>query len=79
MSHTFARQVTAVHKANIMKKADGLFLECCREAAALAPDIKYEEIIVDNACMQLVRDPTQVGRWGGRQSGFACTPTENQM
>ncbi|MEW5310160.1 MAG: hypothetical protein WDW38_001985 [Sanguina aurantia] len=53
------RKVTAVHKANIMKKADGLFLECCREAAALAPDIKYEEIIVDNACMQLVRDPTQ--------------------
>jgi isocitrate dehydrogenase (NAD+) len=52
-------KVTSVHKANIMKKADGLFLECCREVAAVNPEIKYEEIIVDNACMQLVSDPTQ--------------------
>ncbi len=52
-------QVSAVHKANIMKKADGLFLECCREAATRYPDIKYEELIVDNACMQLVSNPTQ--------------------
>ncbi|GIL58440.1 hypothetical protein Vafri_13578 [Volvox africanus] len=53
------QKVSAVHKANIMKKADGLFLECCREAATKYPDIKYEELIVDNACMQLVSNPTQ--------------------
>ncbi|KXZ50322.1 hypothetical protein GPECTOR_17g961 [Gonium pectorale] len=53
------QKVSAVHKANIMKKADGLFLECCREAATRYPDIKYEEVIVDNACMQLVSNPTQ--------------------
>ncbi|KAJ9530103.1 hypothetical protein QJQ45_023379 [Haematococcus lacustris] len=49
------QKVSAVHKANIMKKADGLFLECCREVAAKYPDITYDELIVDNACMQLVR------------------------
>ncbi|GFH07891.1 isocitrate dehydrogenase [NAD] subunit, mitochondrial [Haematococcus lacustris] len=53
------QKVSAVHKANIMKKADGLFLECCREVAAKYPDITYDELIVDNACMQLVRDPGQ--------------------
>lgn len=42
-----------------MKKADGLFIECTRNASEMYPDIKYEELIVDNACMQLVRDPTQ--------------------
>ena len=42
-----------------MKKADGLFIECCREVHEKYPDIKYEELIVDNACMQLVSDPTQ--------------------
>lgn len=52
-------KVTAVHKANIMKKADGLFLQCCREVSEKYPEIKYDEIIVDNACMQLVRDPSQ--------------------
>ncbi|GFR48409.1 hypothetical protein Agub_g10303 [Astrephomene gubernaculifera] len=52
-------KVSAVHKANIMKKADGLFLECCREVATKYSDIKYEEVIVDNACMQLVSNPTQ--------------------
>jgi isocitrate dehydrogenase (NAD+) len=52
-------KVTAVHKANIMKKADGLFLQCVREESENHPDIKYEEIIVDNACMQLVKNPTQ--------------------
>lgn len=52
-------KISAIHKANIMKKADGLFLECCREVADKYPEIKYEELIVDNACMQLVRDPTQ--------------------
>lgn len=51
--------VTAVHKANIMKLADGLFLESCREVAKSYPGIKYNEIIVDNCCMQLVARPEQ--------------------
>ncbi|KAI8475686.1 MAG: isocitrate dehydrogenase, NAD-dependent [Monoraphidium minutum] len=53
------QMVSAIHKANIMKKADGLFIECCREVAEKYPHIKYEEVIVDNACMQLVRDPSR--------------------
>lgn len=53
------KKVTAVHKANIMKLADGLFLESCREIAAKYPEIQYEEIIVDNCCMQLVSRPEQ--------------------
>jgi isocitrate dehydrogenase (NAD+) len=50
-------KVTAIHKANIMKLSDGLFLKCCREVAARFPDIQYTELIVDNACMQLVMRP----------------------
>jgi isocitrate dehydrogenase (NAD+) len=50
-------KVTAVHKANIMKMGDGLFLKCCREAASQFPAIAYRELIVDNACMQLVMRP----------------------
>lgn len=53
------KKVSSVHKANIMKKADGLFLECCREVREKYPEIEYNELIVDNACMQLVKDPTQ--------------------
>ncbi|KAJ7514831.1 hypothetical protein O6H91_23G061400 [Diphasiastrum complanatum] len=53
------KTVTAVHKANIMKLADGLFLESCREVAKKYPGIKYNEIIVDNCCMQLVSRPQQ--------------------
>jgi isocitrate dehydrogenase (NAD+) len=53
------KKVTAVHKANIMKLSDGLFLDCCRAVAARFPDVKYEEMIVDNTCMQLVLDPTR--------------------
>ncbi|MQL79408.1 hypothetical protein Taro_011837 [Colocasia esculenta] len=53
------KKVTAVHKANIMKLADGLFLESCREIAKKYPGIKYDEIIVDNCCMQLVSKPEQ--------------------
>jgi isocitrate dehydrogenase (NAD+) len=49
--------VVAIHKANIMKKTDGLFLQCCREVAAGFPQIEYGELIVDNACMQLVMRP----------------------
>jgi isocitrate dehydrogenase (NAD+) len=53
------KRVTAVHKANIMKLSDGLFLDCCRNVAEGYADIKYDEIIVDNCCMQLVLDPTR--------------------
>lgn len=52
-------KVTAIHKANIMKLSDGLFLECCRDVARHYADIEYEECIVDNACMQLVTNPGQ--------------------
>ena len=51
------KKVTAIHKANIMKLSDGLFLKCCREVAADYKDILYNELIVDNACMQLVMRP----------------------
>ncbi len=51
------KQVTLVHKANIMKQSDGLFLAVGREIAAQNPTIRFESIIADNACMQLVRDP----------------------
>jgi isocitrate dehydrogenase (NAD+) len=51
------RKVTAVHKANIMKHTDGLFLEVAREVAKGYPDIEFEDRIVDNMCMQLVQKP----------------------
>lgn len=51
------RQVAAIHKANIMKLADGLFLRCARETAQQYPEIEYKELIVDNASMQLVIRP----------------------
>jgi isocitrate dehydrogenase (NAD+) len=51
------KKVEAIHKANIMKMTDGLFLRCCREVAAGFPEIEYGELIVDNACMQLVMRP----------------------
>lgn len=51
------KKVTAVHKANIMKCSDGLFLDCAREIAAQYPHLTYEEVIVDNMCMQLVMYP----------------------
>jgi isocitrate dehydrogenase (NAD+) len=53
------KKVTAVHKANIMKKSDGLFLQCCRRVAASYPEIRHDERIVDNTCMQLVMNPQQ--------------------
>ena len=53
------KKVAAIHKANIMKLADGLFLRCCREVAARFPQIEYRELIVDNASMQLVIRPEQ--------------------
>src|SRR5262249_2752258 len=51
------RRVTAIHKANIMKLSDGLFLECVRKTAKDYPEIQNDERIVDNACMQLVMIP----------------------
>ncbi|MEK6286509.1 MAG: isocitrate dehydrogenase (NAD(+)) [Acidobacteriota bacterium] len=53
------RKITAIHKANIMKLSDGLFLRCFREVAEDYPEIEANDLIVDNACMQLVIDPTQ--------------------
>ncbi|XP_060075423.1 isocitrate dehydrogenase [NAD] subunit gamma, mitochondrial-like [Ylistrum balloti] len=53
------KKVTAIHKANIMKMGDGLFLECCRQVACLYPDIEFNDMIVDNASMQLVSRPQQ--------------------
>jgi isocitrate dehydrogenase (NAD+) len=51
------RKVTSVHKANIMKHTDGLWLEVSREVAKKYPDIEFEDRIVDNMCMQLVQKP----------------------
>jgi isocitrate dehydrogenase (NAD+) len=53
------KKVVAVHKANIMKLSDGLFLECCKKVAREYTDIEYSEMIVDNCCMQLVTKPQQ--------------------
>jgi isocitrate dehydrogenase (NAD+) len=53
------KKVTAIHKANIMKLSDGLFLDCFRKVAADYPDLKADDKIVDNACMQLVMNPRQ--------------------
>lgn len=56
---TRRRRVTAVHKANIMKLSDGLFLDVCREVAKDFPDVEFRDVIVDNCCMQLVARPQQ--------------------
>jgi len=53
------RKVTAVHKANIMKHTDGLWLEVARQVASEQPDIEFDDRIVDNMCMQLVQKPDQ--------------------
>ena len=53
------KKVSAVHKANIMKLSDGLFLDCCRRVAREYTEIEYQEVIVDNCCMQLVTKPQQ--------------------
>lgn len=54
-----ATQLSAIHKANVVKMSDGLFLKACREVAAKYPDITYEEMIVDNTCMQLASRANQ--------------------
>jgi isocitrate dehydrogenase (NAD+) len=53
------KKIHAIHKANIMKLSDGLFLKSVRSVAAQFPSIEYKELIVDNACMQIVMDPLQ--------------------
>lgn len=53
------KKVTSVHKANIIKSTSGLFLNVAREVAAQYPDIEFQEMIVDNCCMQLVMRPEQ--------------------
>ncbi len=54
------QNVTAIHKANIMKLTDGLFLQCARNVATKFPKIGFGDLIVDNACLQLVLDPTRL-------------------
>jgi isocitrate dehydrogenase (NAD+) len=53
------KKIHAIHKANIMKLSDGLFLRSIRAVAADFPEIEYKEMIVDNACMQIVLNPRQ--------------------
>jgi isocitrate dehydrogenase (NAD+) len=53
------KKIHAIHKANIMKMSDGLFLRCCRDMAKGYPAIPYGEHIIDNTCMQLVMNPYQ--------------------
>lgn len=53
------KKIAAIHKANIMKLSDGLFLDCCRRVAKEFPDVQYNEVIVDNASMQLILNPWQ--------------------
>ena len=53
------KKVHAIHKANIMKLSDGLFIRCCKQVAEGFPGVTYAEHIVDNACMQLVMNPYQ--------------------
>ena len=53
------KKIHAIHKANIMKMGDGLFLKSVRRVAEEHPSIEYKELIVDNACMQMVLDPQQ--------------------
>jgi isocitrate dehydrogenase (NAD+) len=53
------KKIHAIHKANIMKLSDGLFLRSCRAVAQQFLDVEYNELIVDNACMQIVMNPEQ--------------------
>ena len=54
------KKVAAIHKANIMKLTDGLFLDCARRMSARYPDVAFNDLIVDNACLQLVIDPLKL-------------------
>lgn len=53
------KRVTAVHKANIMKLGDGLFLRSCEQVSEMYPHIEFDQMIVDNCCMQMVSRPDQ--------------------
>lgn len=53
------KKVTAVHKANIHRMSDGLFLECCREAAERHPEVQFEDRHVDTVCLNIVQDPSK--------------------
>eukprot|EP00116_Pleurobrachia_bachei_P005968 sb/3466230/ len=53
------KNIVALHKANIMKMSDGMFLEQCREVAARFPEINYREMYLDSACLKIVSDPSQ--------------------
>lgn len=52
-------KVTAVHKANIMRMSDGLFLRCCRRVAEKYPEVKFEEKYLDTVCLNMVQDPSK--------------------
>ena len=58
---TGRKRVTIVHKANIMKLADGMFLRVCRQVASEFPDLEVNDVIVDALCMRVVLDPTRFG------------------
>jgi len=72
------KKVTIVHKANIMKLADGLFLETCQQVAKEYPNIETNNMIIDNCCMQLVAKPNQfdvmimTNLYGNIVSNLAC-------
>merc|ERR1711988_1650765 len=53
------KKVTAVHKANIHRMSDGLFLECCREAAERHPEVQFEDRHMDTVCLNIVQDPSK--------------------
>jgi len=53
------KKVTAVHKANIMRMSDGLFIRCCRQAAEEYPEINFEEQYLDTVCLNMVQDPSK--------------------
>ncbi|XP_055547581.1 probable isocitrate dehydrogenase [NAD] subunit alpha, mitochondrial [Wyeomyia smithii] len=53
------KKVTVVHKANIMRMSDGLFLRCCREMSKKYPEIKFEEKYLDTVCLNMVQDPSK--------------------
>ncbi|KAI9293256.1 putative isocitrate dehydrogenase [Neoconidiobolus thromboides FSU 785] len=54
-------RVTAVHKANIMRLSDGLFLSACQEVAKEYPSIKFDDVLLDRACLRIVQDPSLYG------------------
>lgn len=85
-------RVTSFHKANIMKKSDGLFIRCAKEVGEREfPEIPYDEVIIDAGCMKLVQDPTEFGvilcenlygdvisdLCAGFVGGLGCTPGAN--